>query len=104
LLIYTLPGFVTDVRKMCQNKGDDNQIGAFVDLAYNIGDTNFGSSSALKYFLNGNVTSVGFGIEMWDKSGGKVLKGLQRRRRAERLVFYGAAVVTALKQAEKDYP
>jgi lysozyme len=39
----------------------------------------------------------------WNKSGGMVLRGLQKRRRAEQLVWDGVDVFAAIKQAEKEY-
>lgn len=81
-----------------------NQLAAFTSLAYNIGVGAFANSTALRAYLSGNTALAGNGIEMWDKSGGRVLLGLQRRRRAERLVFDGGAVVPSITQAEADFP
>jgi lysozyme len=81
-----------------------NELAAFVSLAYNIGVVAFTRSTALRRYLGGNKSLVGPAIELWDKSAGVVLKGLQRRRRAEHLVFNGTAPATAIAQAEEDYP
>ena len=80
-------------------------IEVFTSLAYNIGTQAFTTSTALKKYLNGDRKGAAEGIEMWNRAGGIVpVKGLQRRRRAERLVFDGAAPKDAIKQALKDYP
>ena len=81
-----------------------NELGAFVSLAYNIGITAFTGSTALRQWLRANKKAAGDGIEMWNKAGGQVLKGLQRRRRAERLVFDGGDPKMAIVQAEADFP
>jgi len=81
-----------------------NELAAFISLAYNIGLANFLHSSALRVYLAGSKTGAANDIEMWNKAGNTVLKGLQRRRRAEKLVFLGATVSLATAQAEKDFP
>jgi lysozyme len=86
------------------NGTEANEAAAFISLSYNIGLPAFSGSTALREFLAGNKQAAGQGIEMWDKGGGVVLKGLQRRRRAERLVFDGTEVNAALRQAQAAFP
>jgi lysozyme len=83
-----------------------HETAAFIALAYNIGLSNdgFAGSTALREFRRGEKQRAGDGIEMWNRSGGQVLKGLRRRRRAERMVFDGVDVDTALTQAEAAFP
>jgi lysozyme len=66
---------------------NENEFGAFLSLAYNIGPGAFKKSSALRHFNNGDKTKAANAILMWNKAGGKVLKGLTRRREAERKLF-----------------
>jgi lysozyme len=66
---------------------NDNEFGAFVSLAYNIGSGAFKRSSALRKFNAGDKQGAANAILMWNKAGGKVLKGLVRRREAERDLF-----------------
>lgn len=66
---------------------NDNQFGAFVSLAYNIGPSAFARSTALRKFNNGENLAAADAMLMWNKAGGKVLKGLTRRREAERQLF-----------------
>ena len=62
---------------------NENQFGAFVSLAYNIGVGAFKKSSALRHFNNGAIERVAPSIKLWKKANGKVLNGLVRRRQAE---------------------
>lgn len=66
---------------------NENEFGAFVSLAYNIGPGAFRRSSALDHFNNGDKAKAAAAILLWNKAGGKVLKGLTRRREAERKLF-----------------
>jgi len=79
---------------------------ACVSLAYNIGSgpKGFAGSSALRKLKAGDHAGAAAAIELWNKAGGAVVKGLQRRRRAERLVFEGADPKAACARAVKDFP
>jgi len=57
---------------------------AFVSLAYNIGTGAFCRSTVAKRFNAGDYAGSCAAIEMWNKAGGKVFKGLVRRRADER--------------------
>ena len=79
--------FAAQVEAMLTAPANDNEFGAFVSLAYNIGPTAFRKSSALRYFNAGDKTRAANNIRLFNKAGGKVLKGLVRRREAERALF-----------------
>lgn len=66
---------------------NDNEFGAFLSLAYNIGSTAFRRSTALSKFNAGDKQGAANAILLWNKAGGKVLKGLVRRREAEKKLF-----------------
>lgn len=66
---------------------NENQFGAFVSLAYNIGPGAFARSSSLRHFNAGDLDRAAANILLWNKAGGKVLRGLVRRREAERALF-----------------
>ena len=66
---------------------NENEFGAFVSLAYNIGPSAFAGSSALRHFNAGDKVAAANAILLWNKAGGKVLAGLVRRREAERKLF-----------------
>lgn len=57
---------------------------AFVSLAYNIGTGAFCRSTVARRFNAGDYAGSCAAIEMWNKAGGKVFKGLVRRRAEER--------------------
>jgi lysozyme len=66
---------------------NENEFGAFVSLAYNIGSGAFKKSSALRHFNAGETEKAADALLLWNKAGGKVLSGLVRRRAAERALF-----------------
>lgn len=70
----------------------ENQRGAFVSLCYNIGAGAFAKSTAVKRFNAGDVHGAAEAMTWWNKAGGKVLRGLVRRREAERALFLSEEV------------
>jgi lysozyme len=74
-----------------------NQFDALVSLAYNIGLGAFARSTVLKRLKRGDERGAADAFLMWNKAGGRVLRGLARRREAERALFLGdKAVVEGL--------
>lgn len=69
----------------------ENQFGAIVSLAFNIGLGNLASSSLIRKINSGApMADVANEFLKWDKAGSKVLAGLTRRRIAERKLFLTA--------------
>ena len=66
----------------------DNEFGALVSFAYNLGLGNLKKSTLLK-LLNSSAdkTKVADEFLKWNKAAGKELAGLTRRRQAERALF-----------------
>ena len=64
-----------------------NQFDALVSLAYNIGSGAFKNSTLLKKLNAKDYAGAADQFLVWNKGGGKVLKGLVRRREAERALF-----------------
>lgn len=62
----------------------DGQKVAFVDVAYNIGVGAFCGSSMARRANAGDMTGACDALLMWNKVGGKEVRGLTRRRQAER--------------------
>lgn len=60
------------------------EFGAYVSLTYNIGVGAFCKSTLVKKLNAGDYAGACAGISDWNKAGGKVLKGLVNRRKAER--------------------
>jgi lysozyme len=67
---------------------NENERGALVSLAYNIGLTGFRKSSALRWLNSGDKAKAAAAIKLWNKAGNKVLAGLVRRREAEVALFW----------------
>jgi lysozyme len=88
LFLEILRGFVHVVDKLVTSKVTQNQFDAMVSLAYNIGLGGFKKSSVLrKVNINPNDPTIGDSFKLWNKGGGKVLKGLVNRR-AEEVELY----------------
>jgi lysozyme len=67
----------------------DDQFAAMVSLSFNIGLGNFHGSTVLKRHKLGNRLGAANAFLMWNKVKGSVLKGLMRRREAERALYLG---------------
>ena len=64
-----------------------NQLCALCSFVYNIGAGAFGLSTMLKLIKRGEMQKAADEFLKWNKAGGKELKGLTRRRQAERRLF-----------------
>lgn len=60
-----------------------NQFAALVSFVFNVGSGAFKDSTLLRLLNRGDYLSVPGQLKRWNKSGGRVLKGLVRRREAE---------------------
>ena len=65
-------------------RGHPNQLSAAISLAYNIGTGAYCRSTVDRRFDAGEWRAACDAFMMWNKAGGKVVTGLDRRRRAER--------------------
>lgn len=83
LLTKDLARFEDVVNRNVKVKLTQNQFDALVSFAFNVGGGNFTSSTLLKELNKGNYKEVPNQLLRWDKSKGKVLAGLTRRRKAE---------------------
>ncbi|TRX06198.1 lysozyme [Flavobacterium gawalongense] len=76
--------FERDVKKLVTASINPNQLGALTSLAYNVGIGNFKKSTLLKIINNDpNDSAIEYHFNEWNKSGGKILKGLIIRRKKE---------------------
>ena len=64
-----------------------NQFDALVSWVYNLGPTNLRNSTMLKVLNAGKYDEVSYQMQRWNRAGGKVLKGLVVRRKAEAELF-----------------
>jgi lysozyme len=67
----------------------ENQFSACVSLAYNIGTGGFKRSSVFKKLnVNPQDPTIADSFRLWNKGGGKVLRGLVNRREAEIQLYF----------------
>ena len=64
-----------------------NQFDALVSFAYNVGNENVRKSTLMKLLNQKQYTAAADQFLRWNNAGGKTLKGLTRRRQAERTLF-----------------
>lgn len=73
------------------------QFDACVSLAYNIGVAAFRASTLVRKFNAGDIAGAADQFLRWDKAAGKSMRGLRRRRAAERALFQGIPRDQAIK-------
>jgi len=66
---------------------NDNRRSACYSLAYNIGTAGFRRSTVCWHLNRGNHAAAAKAFVMWRMGGGRVLAGLERRRRAEAALY-----------------
>lgn len=66
---------------------NQNQFDALVCFVYNVGIRNFKTSTLLKKLNSGDFLETSNQFLRWNRAGGKVLRGLVRRREAEKELF-----------------
>ena len=79
-------GYINDKVTVPLNQ---DQFDAMVCWVYNLGSGNLASSTLLQVLNEEEYGDVPFQMKRWNKAGGKVLLGLQRRRDAEAALFSG---------------
>ena len=79
--------FAAKVDPLITAPANDNERSAFLSLAYNIGPGAFARSSALRHFNAGNKEQAAASILLWNKAGGRKVRGLVNRRADERKLF-----------------
>ena len=95
----SLTEFAEGVRKACTNPPSDNELGAMVSLAYNIGlgwggrvkprnaKDGFRQSTVLRKHNAGDYQSAARAFALWNKAGGQVVRGLTLRRAKEATMY-----------------
>lgn len=87
LLEQDLNRFEAAVKANVSVELDENQFSALVSLVYNIGVTAFRDSTLRKKLNTGDYEGAADEFPRWNRSKGKVLAGLARRRAAEQDLF-----------------
>lgn len=90
LLAWEVQEKAQAVKKLVKVPLDDNQFSALISFAYNVGVGALEDSTLLKLLNAGaKKDAVAAQFLRWNKSGGKVLNGLTRRRQSEANLFLG---------------
>lgn len=89
LLRSDLADFEAAVNKAVKVPLAQYEFDALVSFAYNVGKTALVNSSLLRMLNAGDRDKAADQFLRWDKAGGKVVKGLTNRRKAERAMFLG---------------
>jgi lysozyme len=93
-LRLALDRFAAQIRPSITAPITENEFGAFLSLAYNIGAGGFRGSSALRHFNTGDKARAAEAIKLWNKAtvNGRrvVLQGLVNRREDEVRLFRSA--------------
>lgn len=84
---HDLMRFESSVNDLVKVPLSQNQFDALVSLVYNIGTGAFAGSTLLKKLNAKDYAGAADQFLVWNKGGGKVLKGLVRRRADERALF-----------------
>lgn len=79
--------YEADVARLVKVPLNENQNAALVSFTYNLGAGNLGSSTLLRKLNAGDYAGAAAEFPRWNRAGGKVLKGLVRRRAAEQALF-----------------
>ena len=89
LLAADCQRFESAVNRYVTSEINQNQFDALVSFAYNVGEGGLWRSSLLR-LVNGNPSdpTIRAAFGMWNKGGGKVLPGLERRRKEEADLYF----------------
>jgi len=89
MLILIVDGFANKVNTLITASVNQSQYDALVSFAYNCGCENLRKSTLLKKVnANPNDPTIALEFAKWNKGGGKVLKGLTVRRKAESDLYF----------------
>jgi lysozyme len=86
-MLSELRGYEDAVRRACTATPNENQLAAMTCLAWNIGVEGFRSSTVLRCHNKGDTAGATRAFAMWNKSKGKEIPGLTRRRAAEAALY-----------------
>lgn len=86
-LLHDLKNFEKVINDVVKVPLTQNQYDAIVSLTYNIGSAAFSKSTLLRKLNARDYKGASEQFLVWNKAGGKVMRGLMRRREAERNLF-----------------
>lgn len=93
--------FELSVRQCLTRVATQYQFDAMVCLTYNIGAVAFANSTLVRLFNAGDIQLAADQFPRWDKAGGKSVKGLRRRRAAERALYLGETADKSISIGDK---
>lgn len=86
-LAAELEEYADAVRQACKIEPNENQLAALTVCAWNIGIGGIRTSSMIRAHNRGDFQAAARAFGLWNKSGGKVVSGLTRRRAAESALY-----------------
>jgi lysozyme len=86
-LAYEVGAFATGVANLITRPANENELAAMTSLAFNTGLAAFGRSTVLRAHNRGDTEAAARAFGLWNKAGGKTLRGLTRRRSAEAALY-----------------
>lgn len=84
ILAKSVAQYEAEIRPCLPANLPDPVRGAFISAAYNIGSGAFCASTMARKAKSGDLRGACNALLLWNKAGGKVVRGLTRRREAER--------------------
>lgn len=84
MLAEKLPRYLAEINRCIKVPVSDKTRAAYLSFAYNVGSAGFCRSTALKKLNAGDGAGSCDALLMFNRAGGRVVKGLQNRREAER--------------------
>ncbi len=79
--------FMPAVLRLCPTLRSPEQMAAIISWTFNLGDGNLKASTLRRRILDERWDDVPAELRKWNKAAGKVLRGLEKRREAEAVVF-----------------
>jgi len=89
LLLDDLARFEVGVQEVIKQPFTQGQFDALVSFSFNVGLGALRESTLAAKLKAGDVTGAANEFARWNKAGGKILAGLVKRRKAEKLLFEG---------------
>jgi len=92
MLLETVKFVEKEVKNIVEHKLKSYQMAALISFTYNVGIGAFSNSTLLSWIdSNPNYNRIPEQFRRWNRGGGKVLKGLIRRREAEIELWEGTS-------------
>jgi len=89
MLLHDLNTFSVKVSSLVKSNINQNQFDALVSFSYNVGVGNLKKSTLLKKVnISPNDKTISAEFMRWNRGGGKILKGLIKRRRKESELYF----------------